>query len=101
MASVLSGGNSVKDIGTLEKETSISQVFIAIDPKKVSEPSNIEETINQTLAYIKASEPATEGGSVRYPGERAYATRIKQQEKGIQVHEEIWEAINTYSVGTV
>ncbi len=96
LASVLSGGNSVKDIGTLEKETSISQVFIAVEPKKVSQTKAIEETINQTLEYIKASDIATEGSHVRYPGERAYATRINQKEHGIQVHEEIWKAINTY-----
>jgi 3-dehydro-L-gulonate 2-dehydrogenase len=93
MASALSGGNSVENIGKLPKETSISQVFIAIDPRKVNNSEDIEATVNQTLDYIKASELDRTDRPVRYPGERAYATRIEQRESGIEIHEDIWNEI--------
>lgn len=93
IAAVLSGGNTVKKIGDLEVESQLSQIFVAVDPTKMSLAGSMDEVINETLEYLKDSEPADEKGEILYPGERTYRTRQKNMVEGIPVHDSIWEKI--------
>ncbi len=93
IAAVLSGGNTVKDIGALEDEHQLSQIFIAVDPTKMSTKGFADQVINETLDYIKNSEPVNDEGQIFYPGEREYTTRIKNRAEGIPVIDEVWEKI--------
>lgn len=94
VAAILSGGNSVGDIGQKGgEEAAISQVFIAIDPTKLSTSSEIDQTVDKILEYVKGSEPVKEEGVILYPGESSLNTRKENMEKGIPVREELWKAI--------
>lgn len=93
IASILAAGNSVKAIGEMEDEKQLSQVFIAIDPASMGSVQAADAVIDETLAYIKASEPMDAGQAVRYPGEREHATRIRSLEEGIPVIDAVWEKI--------
>jgi 3-dehydro-L-gulonate 2-dehydrogenase len=94
MASILSGGKPVCDIGkqgnTPEDEYNLNQIFIAID---ASTNSEARETIGAIIADVKASTPAGDGGEIRYPGEREQQVREENRKLGIPVNEDIWETV--------
>ena len=98
IATVLSGGNSVTEVGKLKNddEYALSQVVIAIDPTHLSSREQIDATIDNTLADIKASEPVTPGGAIYYPGELEIKTRKDNLANGIPVEESIWEKIKSF-----
>lgn len=94
VATVLSGGNSTYEVGKLsDDEYGLSQVVIAIDPNHMNSREFTDGLIDNVLQDIKASEPATEGGKIFYPGEREYLTRKDNLENGIPVNEDIWNTI--------
>jgi 3-dehydro-L-gulonate 2-dehydrogenase len=93
LATVLSGGLSTAEIGKKEDEYGVSQVFIAIDPKKLGNFSAIQRTVDATIADLKKSTLTDENLPVRYPGERVIQIRKENLQKGIPVDSRIWEEI--------
>lgn len=94
VATILSGGNSVGDIGQkIGEEVGLSQVFVAIDPTKLSSRKEIDDKVDRILDYVKGSEPVKEDGVIFYPGESSLKTRKENMENGIPVIEEIWQSI--------
>jgi 3-dehydro-L-gulonate 2-dehydrogenase len=93
IASVLSAGNSVKDIGELEDEIQLSQIFIAVDPSKMNSSELTDKIVSETVEYIKSSEPSSEDGTIYYPGEIEFNTRQKSLSEGIPVIDSVWEKI--------
>jgi 3-dehydro-L-gulonate 2-dehydrogenase len=92
-AAMLSGGLSTAGVGKNEDEYGVSQVFIAIDPSRLFNFPAIQKTLEEIIADLKASIPAGEGLSVRYPGERVVKTREENLKKGIPVNRIVWEEI--------
>lgn len=93
-AAILSGGNSVSDIGKMSSdEYGLSQVLIAIDPSKMNTSSFQEDLINRVLEDIKSSIPATEGKEVRYPGQNSLKIRRENTKNGIPVLDSVWNQI--------
>ncbi len=73
-------------------ETNMTQVFIAIDPKKINDSYSDDnlERIVQSLHQC----PTKEGkGQLRYPGERALVTREKSEKNGIEIPRRAWEKL--------
>ncbi len=93
LATVLSGGKSVHEIKSCTSETGISQVFIAIDPRKLKNFSYIDNSIGQIITDLHNSQPAEDGSKIRYPGENISHIRETNRESGILVKKEIWESI--------
>jgi len=93
LAATLSGGLSTHQIGNCDKETGISQVFIAVDIKKLHNFPSIESTIRSILEDLSKSEPAGDGTTIRYPGENIIKTRKLNLEKGIPVDRGLWDKI--------
>lgn len=96
IAAAISGGLSTEEVGELgDDEYGVSQIFIAIDPKKLHDQESIEQVLNSSIDYIKSSVPATEDGEVYYPGERSKSIREGNLKYGIPVDEEIWKKIKS------
>lgn len=94
IAALLSAGSTTTEIGKKSShEYSLSQVFIAINPGHFNPPEFTDQIIDTVLEDIKASIPAFDGAEIRYPGERAYNTRMANLENGIPVLPEIWDKI--------
>lgn len=93
IATILSGGNSVADIGGFGDEVGATQIMIAIDPTKFNTVEQTDAIAQRILQDIKASEPVDEGMEVCYPGERSFRSMKDNMENGIPVVEEIWEAV--------
>ncbi len=93
ISTVLTNANSVQKIGTFGDEIGLSQIMIAIDPGKFNDAETTDRIVDELVADIRSSIPAQEGGKVFYPGEIEIGTRKDNQENGIPVIEEKWNAI--------
>ncbi|MBR1938462.1 MAG: 3-dehydro-L-gulonate 2-dehydrogenase [Spirochaetales bacterium] len=92
IASILSDGNCVSDVGTKKAEYGLSQVLIAIDPKCGKDSYN-SALVERIIESVTSSIPSEEGHEVRYPGQNSIRTRRKNLENGIPVVDSIWERI--------
>lgn len=92
IAALLAGGLATSGIDKVQEGScgGCCQVFIAIDPNIAGGKEFAMHTVNETVEQIKASEPATEGGEVFFPGEIAAKLRKENMEKGIPVDEGVW-----------
>ena len=94
IATVLAGGNATCDIEKdSANESGLSQVLLAIDPKKFSTAAQIDEMITRILEDLQTSEMDEEIGGVSYPGQSTIRRRKENLEKGIPVLEEVWKKI--------
>lgn len=93
LATVISGGFSTHQISTCVSETNISQVFIAIQLKRLHNFPSIEKSIDQIIDDLHKSVPDSESSKVRYPGENISDVRIENLNNGIPVTKAIWEKI--------
>lgn len=89
IASFLSEGNATHNLGDLEKEHAISQLFLCFYPPKLGISPVSEEQLNAIIENLKSSS-VFEGKSVRYPGESTLRRREENLEKGVPVEQEIW-----------
>jgi 3-dehydro-L-gulonate 2-dehydrogenase len=92
LAAILSKGNAAKDIGQLQSEYGLSQVFICFDARRADLPF-VEQVSQELITYIKSAAPMNEGEDIYYPGERTLLTRKENREQGIPVDEQIWNQI--------
>jgi 3-dehydro-L-gulonate 2-dehydrogenase len=97
VASLLSGGLPTYRINPdSERETSLSQVFIAIDPGGL-DPANTgpwNDLADQIIRHFQWP-PSDKGESVRYPGERVLQIRRDSMANGILVDPSIWSEVIT------
>jgi 3-dehydro-L-gulonate 2-dehydrogenase len=93
LATVLSGGLSSHEIGSCASESSVSQVFIAIQIKNLHNFPAIEKSIDLIIDDLQQSIPESEYSEIRYPGENTVNIRNENLKNGIPVNLEIWEKI--------
>jgi len=96
LATILSGGLSTHDIHGCSSEYGVSQVFIAIDIRKLHNFPAIETAIDSIIANLHDSIPENNGVSVRYPGENIKKIREKSLAEGIPVDKKVWEEILSF-----
>jgi 3-dehydro-L-gulonate 2-dehydrogenase len=92
LAAVLSGGLSVHEISQQPTEMAVSQVFIAIDVKKLGNHSAVTQVVNNIITDYHQSKPE-DGQHISFPGERVMKTRQRNLANGIPVVKEVWENI--------
>jgi 3-dehydro-L-gulonate 2-dehydrogenase len=86
-AALLAGGLATHQIPLdPERESSLSQVFIAIDPSGLGRDDRIADAIVEHLHATPAMD-----AQVRYPGERTLETRRRNLLEGIPVDEATWK----------
>ena len=93
IASLISGGRSTREIGELECETEVSQIFMAIDLQLFPDKDEMEERIGKTLSFIDASRPRKESSPVHYPGEGMKRVREESMRLGVYVDDSVWEKV--------
>ena len=93
LAAILSNGMATHQISQLNKEHSVSQVFVCLDVKKLEHFPQIEKIIAHIISDYHQSQMEDENKMASYPGERVLQTRKENQEKGIPVLRSIWETV--------
>jgi 3-dehydro-L-gulonate 2-dehydrogenase len=96
VATLLCGGCATFQIpADTEKETRLSQVFIAVAPDTVGQADGAASLTDQIVEHLQSS-PHAAGGRVRYPGERVLQTRKENLTKGIPVETAIWRDVQAF-----
>ena len=91
VAAILSGGKTTNDLGKNgDVDTGMSQVYIAIDPKKFGDTNFQQNLINDTLNNFKVH---SDEDAIKYPGEGVYKRRKENLKNGIPIEKEIWDTI--------
>jgi 3-dehydro-L-gulonate 2-dehydrogenase len=97
LAAILSGGRPTAEITKSKMETGaeygVSQVFIAINPKKLHNYPSIGDTTRQIIDFLHQSVPENENSSIRYPGENIVKIRNQNLKSGIPVSRELWDEV--------
>lgn len=93
VVAAISGGLTTREIGELDSETGVSQVFIAIDLQSLPNRDAYLEQVKATLNDLQTSAPREEGKKPTYPGQNMMQVRRDNKEHGIPVEEEIWNRV--------
>ena len=92
-AAMLSGGLSAYQVPKDSlRESGLSQVFLAIDPKGLGVDQR-NATADAMIANLHATEPVEPGKTVRYPGEQTLKVRRENMELGIPCEEDLWSQL--------
>ena len=75
------------------KETGLSQMFVAIDPRGLGDAPRMEEIADEVVESLHRSRAADEGKPVRYPGENTVRVREENRRLGLPVEQAVWEEI--------
>jgi 3-dehydro-L-gulonate 2-dehydrogenase len=93
VAALLSGGSATFQIpAEPERETKLSQLFIAIAPHSLGQSESADNIADQILDFLHSPESAP-GDHVRYPGERVLQTRKENLQNGVPVEPTIWREV--------
>jgi 3-dehydro-L-gulonate 2-dehydrogenase len=93
LATVLSGGLSTHQISSCVSESSVSQVFLAVQLKNLHNFPSIQTSIDQIIEDLRKSIPENEYSQIRYPGENIADIRNENLKEGIPVGSDTWEKI--------
>jgi len=93
VGAVLSGGCATHQISAhTERETNLSQVFIAIDPSTVDQVGASTNVADQIVEHLCLPSSGAEG-QVRYPGARVLQIRKENLANGVPVQPSIWHEV--------
>jgi len=97
VAATLSAGLATHQIPRpSERETKLSQVFLALNFASIDSPAAAAVIADQVIEHLQANYPE---GSVRYPGQRVLEVRKENLINGIPVDPSIWRQIEELNVG--
>jgi len=97
VAAMVSLGNTTHQIANDPlRETALSQVFVAIDPRMSGTPVNserMEQIADEVVESLHRSRPVDQSKPARYPGEKTMQLRRENRKLGLPVDEAVWEQI--------
>jgi 3-dehydro-L-gulonate 2-dehydrogenase len=95
VAALLSGGCATHEIAPeTERETKISQVFIALNLTTLPPSDSLCNIADEIIEHLQLPRSASEG-EVRYPGERGLQTRKRNLAEGVPVDPKIWSEVQS------
>ena len=92
MASALSHGDAVWQIGEREHEYGLSQIFIAVDIKR-NQALNYDQIVNEIISFTKGAQTAVSDEKIYFPGEQTLLRRKENLRNGIPVDEIYWQQV--------
>jgi 3-dehydro-L-gulonate 2-dehydrogenase len=94
IAAMTSLGNATHQIANDSlRETGLSQMFVAIDPRTLGDSGQLDQIADEVVATLHRSRPSDEVQPVRYPGERTLRLREENRRLGLPVDEAVWNEI--------
>jgi 3-dehydro-L-gulonate 2-dehydrogenase len=94
IAAITSQGNATHQIANDPlRETGLSQMFVAIDPRTLGDAARMEQIADEVVASMRRARPADDSKPVRYPGENSLRLREENRRLGLPIEEKIWKEI--------
>ena len=75
------------------RETGLSQMFLAIDPRGLGDAQRMEKIADEVVESVHRARAAEPGKPVRYPGESTVRLREENRRLGLPVDEAVWGEI--------
>ncbi|HET6568352.1 MAG TPA: 3-dehydro-L-gulonate 2-dehydrogenase [Rhodothermales bacterium] len=98
IAALLSAGNATHEIAPdPQRETGLSQVFIAFDLYRLLDRSEADRMTDEIVDSVCSALPVEDGLPVRYPGAGTLQKRAENLRLGIPVDPNVWEEVNAMS----
>lgn len=92
LAGLLSGGQVTHEVvADPERESNLSQVFMALDVSSFCDPTVSANIADQVISHLQAGSGT--GERVRYPGQNVLEVRKESMAKGIAVEPAVWQEI--------
>jgi 3-dehydro-L-gulonate 2-dehydrogenase len=93
-AAMLAGGLATHQIPPdTQRESGVSQFFLAIDPTQFADPAELNRIADGILDSIRRTSPLEPGQSARYPGEQTLRLREENTRLGVPVDPELWQRL--------
>lgn len=92
LATVIASGSASFQVSKNDAEYGVSQVFIAVSLKRLSNSGTAGNTIEEIIGDFKNVSHGT-GSEIRYPGERVIRDRNENLLYGIPVNSLVWEQV--------
>lgn len=90
MAALVSGGLATHQLShDAERETGISQIFLALHPGGLAAAEELTRMADGVVESLRMGEE----GAVRYPGEQTLRIRQENLKLGVPVEEDVWNAV--------
>jgi 3-dehydro-L-gulonate 2-dehydrogenase len=94
VAAMTSLGNATHQIANDPlRETALSQVFVAIDPRTLGDTGRINEIADEVVDSLHRAPAVAGGTAVRYPGENTLRLREENRRLGLPIDEAVWTEI--------
>jgi 3-dehydro-L-gulonate 2-dehydrogenase len=93
LVATLSGGKTTHDIGEINMDLGLAQLFMAFDLKRLSADDSRARAVKSISDSLLETEAMDAGGQVRYPGQQTWLRRQENLEKGIPVDRNTWSSI--------
>jgi len=94
VAAMLALGNATRHVVPDPlRETGLSQVFVAINPKALRGEEQMDRIADQVVDSLHACLPANPDDAVRYPGEQAQRLREENGRLGLPIDAAVWSEI--------
>lgn len=91
VAGILADGSTTHQLPIEpEKETRLSQVFLAFDPAVFGSQAASLKIADEVIAHLQSSSP---GEEVRYPGQQVLRIRRENLDKGVPVDPALWREL--------
>ncbi len=91
VVSVLAAGEATCQISQRQDESSVSQVFIAIDLARTGFAGT--ETVRQIIDHVHSAKTSDSGNRVTFPGERTSERRRQHLSSGVLLDSKLWQTI--------
>jgi LDH2 family malate/lactate/ureidoglycolate dehydrogenase len=88
-------------VGTRAANDVSGYVFIAFKPDLFLPPDEYRREVSRRIEQIKAVPRQTDVEEIRIPGERAYRTRARLIQEGIEIDRKIYDALGRLAEGTL
>ena len=94
VASMAALGNATHQIANDPlRETALSQMFLAIDPRTLGDMEKLDRIAEEIVASLHRATPVAAGRPVRYPGENTLRLRAENRKLGLPIDETVWAEI--------
>jgi len=98
LAAMLSGGRATYQLPRdPERESGMSQIFLAIDPTRFADPMELDRISGGILESLHATAPLDPARPVRYPGQQTLYLREQNLRLGVPVDPAVWEKLRSLS----
>lgn len=93
LVTLLSSGKSTAQIGELEAEYGLSQVFICFDAAQMNDGSKHKALVDEIISHITSAMPEKDGRPIEYPGSQTKKRRADYMQHGIPINDSVWAEI--------